>query len=321
MSDGRRPPAADRNLLWAASGGTCSDPGCLKPLVVLDRGRWVTVGQIAHIHAHGERGPRFDPALSGVEVDSYENTLLLCLDHHRIVDNNPESYSAETLRTWKHNHEQSSARTTLAESLVGALAAPPPRAHAYIARPHIDDQIAAVLEETARVVLTGVSGSGKTQLAAYYLNNSIERYTFRWWARGASRETLENDLAAIGSYLGVHGSSGEAVASVARRVVNVLKGIPGWLLIIDDVRDPATVSDLLPEAGGHVIVTTQNAGWFGCGRVLAVPPFDPIESRLLLRSAPTAQSAANEVLDEVSSLYAGLPLAVAQATTESRRMV
>jgi hypothetical protein len=312
--EGGRPPAADRNLLWAVSGGTCSYPGCLKPLVVSVGGRWVTVGQIAHIHAHSPGGPRFDPTLSDLEVDSYENSLLLCLEHHRIVDGNPEAYSAETLSMWKRNHEQSSARTALVTSW-DTLVAPPPRAHTYIARPNIDDQIATILDQDARVALVGVSGCGKTQIAACYLSDSVDRYTFRWWVRGTSREILENDLEAIGSYIGVYGSSGEPVASVARRVVRALQEIPAWLMIIDDVKDPAAITDVLPQTGGHVIVTTQNAGWFGYGRVFAIPPFDLAESRSLLRSAPTLQSIPDETLDEISTLYAGLPLAIAQATS------
>jgi tetratricopeptide (TPR) repeat protein len=215
---------------------------------------------------------------------------------------------------WKRDNEQSSARTALVRSW-DALVAPPPRAHGYIARPNIDEQIATILDHDARVALVGVSGCGKTQIAAYYLSDSVDRYTFRWWVRGTSRETLENDLEAIGSYVGVYGSSGEPVASVARRVVHALQEVPAWLMVIDDVKDPAATTDLLPQTGGHVIVTTQNAGWFGYGRVLAIPPFDLDESRSLLRSAPTLQSIPDETLDEISTLYAGLPLAIAQATS------
>jgi tetratricopeptide (TPR) repeat protein len=312
---GGRPPAADCNLLWAASGGTCAYPGCQRPLVVLDAGRWVTVGEIAHIHAHSSSGPRFDPSISGDEVDAYANCLLLCRDHHRIVDSNPNEYPADLLREWKRNHEVS-VQSTLEGSLVGSLASPPPLAHNFVARPQLEERIAAALDQDSKVAITGVSGSGKTQLAAHFLEHSVNEYTFRWWVRATSREILENDLAAVGAFIGIRGVPNEPIESVARRVIIELETRSGWLLVVDDVADLNSVSDLLPRtSNGHVIVTTQNAGWYGYGQALAIPPLSRAEGRELLRSAPLAQSSTDDVLDEISSLFSGLPLAIAQAAS------
>jgi tetratricopeptide (TPR) repeat protein len=312
---GGRPPAADCNLLWAASGGTCAYPGCQRKLVILDAGRWVTVGEIAHIHAHSPSGPRFDLSISGDKADSYANCLLLCRDHHRIVDSSPNEYSADLLREWKRSHEVS-VQSTLEGSLAGSLASPPPLAHSFVARPQLEERIAAALDQDSKVAITGVSGSGKTQLAAHFLEHSANKYTFRWWVRASSREILENDLAAIGSFIGIRGVPNEPIESVARRVVIELETRSGWLLVVDDVADLSSVSDLLPRtSAGHVIVTTQNAGWYGYGQPLAIPPFSSAEGRELLRSAPPARSSTDDVLDEINSLFSGLPLAIAQAAS------
>jgi hypothetical protein len=65
----------------------------------------VTQGEIAHIHAHSEGGPRFDTNLSESERDSYQNTLLLCRRHHRIIDADPLSHPADLLKEWKRAQE------------------------------------------------------------------------------------------------------------------------------------------------------------------------------------------------------------------------
>ena len=100
----RRPPAPDCNLLWASSRGVCAAPDCERPLLVFDGGRWTTLGEIAHIRAHSPEGPRFDATWTG-SVDSYDNCLLLCRDHHRLIDSNADAYPVDSLLDWKRQHE------------------------------------------------------------------------------------------------------------------------------------------------------------------------------------------------------------------------
>jgi hypothetical protein len=69
----------------------------------------VSIGDVAHIIAHTERGPRRDElsliGLSEEEIDSYKNVILLCKNCHRKVDHNPEAYPADLLYRWKQEHE------------------------------------------------------------------------------------------------------------------------------------------------------------------------------------------------------------------------
>lgn len=53
------------------------------------------------------------------DIDAVENLLLLCGDHHRIVDNNPRIYSVEVLAKYKADHEAKMAPKKL-------RSAPPP---------------------------------------------------------------------------------------------------------------------------------------------------------------------------------------------------
>lgn len=41
-----------------------------------------------------------------VALDSYENWILLCANHHRLVDAQPDLHTATLLREWKTNHER-----------------------------------------------------------------------------------------------------------------------------------------------------------------------------------------------------------------------
>ena len=94
---------ADRNLLWAHSGGLCGFPEC-RVICVLqanDNDPSATIGQIAHIEANSDSGPRANPNLPHQDRNLYENLILLCPTHHVLVDAQASTYTIEMLRTWK----------------------------------------------------------------------------------------------------------------------------------------------------------------------------------------------------------------------------
>ena len=64
-----------------------------------------TTGQIAHIEAHSDNGPRANPDLPQQDRDLYDNLILLCPTHHVLVDNQANTYTVEMLRTWKTAQE------------------------------------------------------------------------------------------------------------------------------------------------------------------------------------------------------------------------
>jgi hypothetical protein len=53
----------------------------------------------------GRQGPRSKAAPLSDDIDAVENLLLLCGEHHRVVDNNPRIYSVEVLAKYKADHE------------------------------------------------------------------------------------------------------------------------------------------------------------------------------------------------------------------------
>lgn len=65
----------------------------------------MTLGQRAHIVGVGRQGPRSKAVPLSDDIDAAENLLLLCGEHHRIVDDNPRIYSVEVLAKYKADHE------------------------------------------------------------------------------------------------------------------------------------------------------------------------------------------------------------------------
>ena len=96
-----------RKQLWGRSGNHCSFDGCTKELIieVEETGKDVVISNEAHIVAHGDEGPRAAPAMPIEERDSYSNLMLLCLEHHQMVDVDPDHWTVERLREMKARHE------------------------------------------------------------------------------------------------------------------------------------------------------------------------------------------------------------------------
>jgi len=96
---------ADSKLLWGRAAGICSNPGCRADLTaVLEERRSYNVGEMAHVIAKKEKGPR---GVEGGGDDTYENLLLLCPTCHRHIDKAPEGeFTVDQLLEWKHQHER-----------------------------------------------------------------------------------------------------------------------------------------------------------------------------------------------------------------------
>ncbi|WP_160164226.1 HNH endonuclease [Natrialba taiwanensis] len=106
--------------LWAASGNQCGYPDCENEVVDIETE--TVVGEICHIRAQSEGGPRYDPSLSDEEIDEYSNLILLCPTHHTHIDKNPEDYPIEELERWKKEQEaMSTSPTELSDQLLTEL--------------------------------------------------------------------------------------------------------------------------------------------------------------------------------------------------------
>jgi nucleoside phosphorylase len=100
----RRTPS-DRTIkrLFAASGGVCAFPECTTRLV--DEQSGALLGEMCHIHAASEGGPRYDSTQSDVERNEESNLIILCPTHHSLIDQSSSMYPASALYSMKARHE------------------------------------------------------------------------------------------------------------------------------------------------------------------------------------------------------------------------
>ena len=89
-----------KKRLWGNAANQCSMPGCSR---ILASGQYVA-GEMAHIIAQSQEGPRASAELT--EADEYSNLILLCEEHHKLVDAQPEEWPSERLRLIKTLHEE-----------------------------------------------------------------------------------------------------------------------------------------------------------------------------------------------------------------------
>jgi hypothetical protein len=64
------------------------------------------VGDECHIVSGAQNGPRYDPNFPAGDADELANLMLLCRIHHKLVDDQAETYTADLLRGMKANHEK-----------------------------------------------------------------------------------------------------------------------------------------------------------------------------------------------------------------------
>jgi hypothetical protein len=89
--------------LFAVSGNRCAFPECDTPLVDPQSGS--IVGEVCHVKGEKLGAARYDPNQSSEERHGFDNLILLCNFHHKVIDDNPATYSFERLLSIKKDHE------------------------------------------------------------------------------------------------------------------------------------------------------------------------------------------------------------------------
>lgn len=94
-----------RMRLWAVSGGRCEM--CNRILYQdLVFGCDANFGEMAHIHAVSENGPRHKFGMTKEEKNNIDNLMLLCAEHHHMIDAYPEDFGNGLLFKKKKSHEE-----------------------------------------------------------------------------------------------------------------------------------------------------------------------------------------------------------------------
>jgi hypothetical protein len=87
------------------SGNQCAEPSCQKNLIAED-GQSI-ISKICHIEAASKNGPRWNANMNDDERRDFSNLILLCDEHHTIIDNkvNEAKFPVSLLKKWKTEHE------------------------------------------------------------------------------------------------------------------------------------------------------------------------------------------------------------------------
>lgn len=102
-------------LLFSYSRNRCAYPPCTSPLVQVDPD--VVIGDVCHIKAESKAGPRYDPKQTPQERSSFENLILLCKNHHQMIDAVPDTYTVNVLSDMKAAHEAGGALAITPETI------------------------------------------------------------------------------------------------------------------------------------------------------------------------------------------------------------
>jgi hypothetical protein len=207
---------------------------------------------------------------------------------------------------------------------------PPLAADAFQDRPGLREQVTSAFEAgavavvsqraagPATQVVTGHGGVGKSQLAAQvwreFATSGDAGMDVAVWVTATSRTEIVTGYAAAAAELRLEA---ENPAMAASRFMDWLQATErSWLVVLDDLAEPADVRGLWPQGhGGRVLVTTRrrDPALFTHGRRrIDVDVFARPESIAYLTERLSGASAAE--LDALAGDVSDLPIALAQAS-------
>ena len=205
----------------------------------------------------------------------------------------------------------------------------PPLAEAFTLRADSVPGIEAVLVPGAVVALVPEPESaghadgwrrscGKTQLAAYLAGALLRSRGVELlvWVNASSRASVLSGYVETAARLGLD-DGGDADPAAARFLGWLGGTARPWLMVLDDVRDPADLDGLLPGGpAGVVLVTAADtevaAGWEQAVAV-PVPAFSPRESMAYLFDRLTTDPDQRSGAYDLAEHLGGEPSALAQA--------
>ena len=174
-----------------------------------------------------------------------------------------------------------------------------------------------------RTVLTGMRGSGKTQLAAAVAARCEEEgWPLVAWIRATSRKEILAGLYELALRIGIDAPKNIPLEVIVQRLLHQLRSAEAAdrLFVFDNVENPDNLRDLIPEGAGvrTLITTTRRLDWAGPGWLrLTVGTFDREQSISLLceHTGDTHREAADRIADALGDV----PVAITQAAATAQQ--
>ena len=193
----------------------------------------------------------------------------------------------------------------------------------FVKREGQDELFDAVLTRAEpRTVLTGMRGSGKTQLAAAVAAKCEEEgWPLVAWINAASRKELVADLYELALRIGINAPKDVPPETIIQRFLDQLRSAEAAdrLFIFDNVENLDDLRDLIPEGSGvrALITTTRHLDWNSLGwSPMVVGVFEREQSIALL--CQRTGDAHRDAADQIAEVLGDLPVAVTQVAATAR---
>ncbi|KAK5947934.1 hypothetical protein OHC33_011039 [Knufia fluminis] len=174
-------------------------------------------------------------------------------------------------------------------------------------------------KEQKRVVLGGIGGIGKTQLAIAYARQYQQSYTSVLWLNAASESTLYASLLPVAQAISAEQTDLSTNEQVLAGVLKWLNRPDNarWLLVFDNYDEPDlfAINDFCPSVGhGSIIVTTRLPD-LAKGKIVRVQPLQSIEDSLSILEIRSGRSGIQEdsSAKRLARRLSGFPLALVTA--------
>ena len=162
----------------------------------------------------------------------------------------------------------------------------------------------------------GLGGVGKSTLAARWAAAHAAEYSLTWWITAASGADIDAGLAGLAVALQPALAGVLPLEALREGAVQWLAAHCGWLVILDNVTDPADVAPLLARASAcrYLVTSRRASGWHATAAPVRLDVLDPAEAQALLAAIlapgrPREADGAAELCAELGFL----PLAIEQA--------
>ena len=194
----------------------------------------------------------------------------------------------------------------------------------FVKRQEQDELFDAVVTRAEpRTVLTGMRGSGKTQLAAAVAARCEEEgWPLVAWIHATSRKHIIADLYELALRIGINAPKNIPLEVIVQRLLAQLRSAEAAdrLFVFDNVENPDDLRGLIPEGAGvrALITTTGHLDGDGPGWLrLTVGAFEREQSIALLceGTGDTHREAADRIADALGDV----PLAIAQAAATAKQ--
>ena len=200
----------------------------------------------------------------------------------------------------------------------------PAIAPGFVKRQEQDELVEAVFTRAEpRTVLTGMRGSGKTQLAAAVAARCEEEgWPLVAWIHAASRKEILAGLYELALRIGIDAPQNIPLEVIVRRLLDRLRSAESAdrLFVFDNVENPDDLRDLIPEGAGvrTLITTPHHLDWDGLGWLRVTVGVFGREQSISLLCEHTGD-AHREAADRIADALGDVPVAIIQAAATAQQ--